>query len=30
MARIIGQKEPEMWFTCRFYDAKQALIGASK
>ena len=26
MARIIGQKRArEMWFTCRFYDAKQAL-----
>ena len=26
MARIIGQKRArEMWFTCRFYDAKKAL-----
>ncbi len=26
MARIIGQKRArEMWFTCRFYDAQQAL-----
>ena len=26
MARIIGQKRArEMWFTCRFYDSKQAL-----
>ena len=26
MARIIGQKRArEMWFLCRFYDAKQAL-----
>ena len=26
LARIIGQKRArEMWFTCRFYDAKQAL-----